>query len=133
MLQLLLLLITFNVWFQVQSDKQIFSEELNGILHSSEGIIFIIGDDYYELSNTDFYEEYYRMIYNDSTITNPNTELKSNYNLNFLPFIAISQHHYQKYMFNEPMNLGVFLQTVQSGGYHMTEFGQSIIDSLLNK
>ncbi|MFH1194486.1 MAG: hypothetical protein V1720_02160 [bacterium] len=48
----------------------------NKYLYTEKGLIYLTGKDPYE--------EYYRKIYSDSTITNPNTVINSNSNMNSL-------------------------------------------------
>ncbi|MCB9247500.1 MAG: hypothetical protein H6613_02655 [Ignavibacteriales bacterium] len=66
------------------------------------------------ITENDSYIEYYKNIYNDSTIVNPNTEIKNNINLNIIPFLS-PQINQQKYDFSEPLQMGIFIQTDEFG------------------
>ncbi len=107
------------------------SEDVTGIVTSNEGVYLVLKEGLTQIKQTNPYAEYYRAIYNDSTIINPNTELKTEFNLNIIPFISptLKQH---KIDFEEPLNLGVFIQMNQMGGIILTPYAQEIVDSLSN-
>ena len=109
------------------------NENVEGVLQSAEGIVFIVGGQYYQLSSNDFYEDYYRKIYNDSTIVNPNTELKSDMDLFLLPYFNVSDFGGRRFIFSESIEFGLFLQIDRNGGYQLSQYGTEIIDSLFSE
>ena len=84
------------------------------------------------LKSNDDYIEYYREIYKDSTITNPNTEIKSEYSVNFIPYLMPSQND-NVTNFDEPKNLGILIQLNKSNEYILTDYGINLFDSLSRK
>lgn len=116
--------------------SNLFSQEIEnleqnvvGMINSNGEIYLVLENGFLKLENEDAYIEYYRKIYNDSTITNPNTEIKENYSLNFFPYLIPTQNDF-KIDFDQPMNLGVLIQLNKSNNYNLTSFGENIIDSL---
>lgn len=122
----------------------IFSQSFNwqddnyatGLIISDEGIFLVLEDGYFHFNkseNDEAYTEYYRTIYNDSTLVNPNTELKVEYNLNFIPYLFPNLHKRKNFSFNQPMDIGMLLHLSGTDKYKLTNYGKSIIDSLLQK
>ena len=87
----------------------------NYFLNTDQGLVKINNED-------DPFEEYYRKIYNDSTIVNPNTELKSaGYNsaINFFnPAIDISQWAEEYNTFGNKLYLYDFMEVDENGNYN---------------
>ena len=102
------------------------TEELNNKVF---GIVINSGNYYLNTENRlvkinnekDPYEEYYRKIYNDSTIINPNTELKPavyNSGINYFnPAIDISQWAEKYNTFGNKLYLYDFMQMDENGNY----------------
>jgi hypothetical protein len=107
-------------------------EKVNGILTSDEGTYLILNQGFMQISKIDIYTEYYRQIYNDSTLVNPNTELKDDFSLTIIPYLTPSTFN-DRIDFSEPINLGFFIQLNKSGEYEFTSFGEPYIDSLRSK
>jgi hypothetical protein len=122
-------LILFPLHLFAQDNSYDMNKSVTGIVTSNEGVYLILKKGLTQISQIDPYEEYYRAIYNDSTIINPNTELKTEFNLNIIPFISptIKQH---KIVFEEPLNLGFFVQINQLGGMNLTPYAKEYLDSL---
>ena len=81
-----------------------------------------------QINETSPYTKYYRAIYKDSTIINPNTELKEDFHLNIIPFLSpsINEHRID---FNEPLQLGLFIQLNGSNGFNLSPYTKELIDS----
>jgi hypothetical protein len=119
--------------------SQLFSQEIKnldqsvvGMVTSNEGTFLILENGYLQISRNDSYIDYYRKIYKDSTIVNPNTEIKSDYNINFIPYLSPAQNN-NKIDFSQPMNLGILIQFNKSKDLQLTNFGENLIDSLASK
>lgn len=107
-------------------------QNVYGFLESDGKTYFVLQEGYLLLKNNDDYIEYYHKIYNDSTITNPNTEIKSEYSVNFIPYLLPSQND-NKINFDKPKNLGVLIQLNKSNEYILTNYGANLVDSLISK
>ncbi|MFZ1289777.1 MAG: hypothetical protein WAR79_06790 [Melioribacteraceae bacterium] len=117
----------------------LFSQEIKnlnqnvlGMINSNDEIYLILENGYLKLESDEAYIEYYKQIYNDSSITNPNTEIKENYSVNFFPYLIPTQNDY-KIDFEQPMNLGILIQLSKSEKLNLTNYGRNIIDSLKSK
>ncbi len=117
----------------------LFSQEIKnidqkvfGFLESNGKTYFVLQDGYLLLKSNDDYIEYYREIYKDSTITNPNTEIKSEYSVNFIPYLMPSQND-NVTNFDEPKNLGILIQLNKSNEYILTDYSVNLFDSLSRK
>lgn len=129
MKNILLILLFFPCLSFSQFDSNDLEKTVVGIITSNEGDYLILKEGFIRISTTDKYLEYYKAIYNDSTIVNPNTEIKEEFNLYLIPFI-IPNNKNERIDFSEPLSLGIFLQMKDENYYSLTEFGESIIDSL---
>ena len=96
---------------------EVFGLVINGsnyFLNTDQGLVKINNE-------ADPFEEYYRKIYNDSTIVNPNTELKpSGYNsaiIFFNPAIDISQWAEEYNTFGNKLYLYDFMEVDENGNY----------------
>jgi len=76
--------------------------------------------------------QYYRKIYNDTTISNPNTEIKNDYSLNIIPYVVLSTENLNEYNFAEPIKFGLFFQPDVNNQYHLSKYGKDLLDSLQN-
>jgi hypothetical protein len=115
-----------------QNDSIELDEKVTGIIVSDEGTYLILNQGLIQIFKTDIYAEYYRQIYKDSTLVNPNTELKDDFSFTIIPYLAPSTFQ-DRIDFSEPINLGIFLQLNRSGEYQFTSFGESYIDSIRTK
>lgn len=124
MKKLFLLLFTMAVstMFAQKKDtalnEKVLGVVINGgayYLNTSNGLIKI------NSRENDPYEEYYREIYNDSTIINPNTELKFNAyesGINYFnPAVDISQWAEKYNTFGSKLYLYDFMHMDESGNY----------------
>lgn len=125
----IIIILFFTIPFFAQELTNKFVEE---IIYSGDEIFLMVDDGFLKINQTDSYEEYYRKIYNDSTITNPNTILNSNVDLNIIPFINLSSKT-KKHRFKNPLELGVFLSPNAPNGYIITPYAQGLIDSIKTK
>ena len=132
MLKSLIVLIFFPFLLIAQNYAIDLDEKVNGILTSDEGTYLILNQGFMQISKIDIYTEYYRQIYNDSTLVNPNTELKDDFSLTIIPYLTPSTFN-DRINFSEPINLGFFIQLNKSGEYEFTSFGEPYIDSLRSK
>ena len=132
MIKSLILLIFFPFLLIAQNYTIDLDEKVNGILTSDEGTYLILNQGFMQISKTDIYTEYYRQIYDDSTLVNPNTEVKDDFSLTMIPYLSPSTFN-DRIDFSEPINLGIFLQLNKSGEYEFTNFGESYIDSIRSK
>lgn len=107
-------------------------QNTNGIITTNDGAYLILEHGFMQIIETNVYQEYYRRIYNDSTLISPNTELKSNFIPNIIPYISPSNIQ-NKYEFSEDLNVGLLLQFQENNQMSLTTYGQVYIDSLLNK
>lgn len=125
-----LILIFFTITTFAQDDGIDPNIPISGVINSIDGIYLIYGNGFIELDQNDSYEEYYRRIYNDSTIVNPNTVIQGNYNISFIPYLDFQNKHYEEYSLDEPLKFGHLIQVNAYGYYRLTEFGHHILDSL---
>jgi len=110
------------------------NEEIIGVILTDNNPVLITKTGYYQIQNRkDKWEEYYQKIYNDSTIINPNTELKENYTINISPFVLSDSENYQKYYFEKPLKLGMLIEIGENNNYSFTTFGKNIIDLFTDK
>ena len=107
------------------------NEIIYGIINSEKGTYLILEKGFIRINENDAYVEYYKKIYNDSTIVNPNTEIKSNINLNIIPFLS-PQINQQKFDFSEPLKMGIFVQTDKFGYLNLTPYAKEYLDSISN-
>lgn len=128
----LILYIFFPFLSIAQNDSIELDEKVTGIIVSDEGTYLILNQGLIQIFKTDIYTEYYRQIYKDSTLVNPNTELKDDFSFTIIPYLAPSTFQ-DRIDFSEPINLGIFLQLNRSGEYQFTSFGESYIDSIRTK
>ena len=112
-----------------QNDSFNFEQNVTGIISRGDEAYLILEQGFIKLSQTDIYTEYYRQIYDDSTLTNPNTELKSEFELDIIPYI-IPDSDQQRIDFTEPLKVGVFVRLNENGKLNLTSGGSEIIDSL---
>ncbi|MDX1699885.1 MAG: hypothetical protein R3250_04660, partial [Melioribacteraceae bacterium] len=75
---ILSLFLLFSLKISAQNNN-IEDSLVKGFVSSESGNYLIVEDGYIELPASDPYEEYYRMVYNDSTIVNPNTVISGDY------------------------------------------------------
>ena len=129
MLKLVFLILFIYSTNYAQNSNILPDENIIGLVHSSEGIFLELENGFIQLESYDVWEEYYRMIYNDSTIVNPNTEIKNDIDLNIIPFI-LPQTTQRKIEFSEPLALGLFLEFNDYGQLSLTSFGNEVVDSL---
>lgn len=125
----LLIFIFLPIFLTAQTDYIELGNDVTGIINSTEGSYLILKQGFIKIDKTDIYTEYYRQIYNDSTIINPNTELKDDYRFTVIPYFAPNQFS-NRIDFVDPMNLGIFIKLNESGKYQFTNFGESFIDSI---
>lgn len=115
-----------------QGNSIILDQEVTGIITSNERTYLTTKQGIVQISKTNIYTEYYKEIYKDSTIINPNTEMKEDYDLSIIPFISPNLED-NRIDFNRPLKLGIFLQAKGENKYYLTPFAQQFIDSLSNK
>lgn len=121
------------------ASNHLFSQDITnlnqravGMITSDEGTFLILENGYLRVMKNDPYEDYYQKIYNDSTIVNPNTEIKSAYNVDFFPYLIPFQKNKQ-INFSQPVNLGILIQISKSNNLQLTNYGTNLIDSLSSK
>ena len=127
-----ILIISILFLFQIIAQNEGIDPDLpiSGVINSIDGIYLIYNDGYIQVEQNDAYEEYYRKIYNDSTIVNPNTIIGGNLNFNIIPFLNLENGNYEKFNFDEPFTFGHFIQINDHNNFRITEFGHHILDSL---
>ena len=128
----LFIIILIPFFCVAQGNSFNFEQNVTGIISRGEGTYLILEQGFIKLSQTDIYTEYYRQIYKDSTLVNPNTELKDDFSFTIIPYLAPSTFK-DRIDFSEPLKLGIFLQLNKSGEYQFTSFGESYIDSIRTK
>ncbi len=128
----LILLFFYSICSYSQIDSNDLNQNVTGIITTGDDTYLILEEGFIQINKIDIYTEYYRQIYNDSTIINPNLELKEDFNFNIIPYISPDLEQY-KFDFNQPINLGVFLQPKGTGQFYLTPFTEEIIDSLNKK
>ena len=57
---------------------------VTGVVTSNEGTFLVLENGYIPIEQNDIWKEFYQRIYKDTTISNPNTELKNGYSINIL-------------------------------------------------
>ena len=123
-------LVLFPLFLFSQEILPDLDRNVNGIINTSEGAYLILEEGLTQISKTNAYTEYYRRIYNDSTIVNPNTELKEEFNLNIIPFLSPSINEYNRIDFQDSQQLRLFIQLNDNSGYSLTPYAEEIFDSL---
>jgi len=131
MKKIFLILLACSIQLFSQNDVLDSNLPISGIISSNEGVFLIYNDGYIQLEQNDTYEEYYRRIYNDSTIVNPNTEIRGKYNLNLVPYIY-TENNNDELKFEDPLKFGLILNLNNANKYELTSFGFHILDSLKN-
>lgn len=129
---LLIILFSFPFILQSQVTENDNGQMVHGIMTSNGIAYLVLNKGFIEIDETNLYTEYYRKIYNDSTLTNPNTIIKQDFNLNIIPFI-LPDANTKKINFSEPLNIGLFINFNESGVYNLTTYANEIIDSLIKK
>jgi len=99
-------------------DKQVYGYVINNnkiYLVTDNGFLNVFNN---EKTNKQW-EDYYREIYNDSTIVNPNKVIgsKNNTSLNFIIPVNINNWVKQKYSFKNDLHLYDFIRVDSSGNY----------------
>lgn len=102
-----------------------------GLLQDGNIFYLITKDKYFALSINDPFDEYYKKIYGDSTLINPNTELKENFNISIIPFINTNNELQNQFTFDEPVKIGLLLQFDKSNELKLTDYGIKFLNSLL--
>ncbi|HED07988.1 MAG TPA: hypothetical protein ENI57_07725 [Ignavibacteria bacterium] len=101
-------------------DKQVFGYVINNnriYLVTDNGFLSV----YKNNKTNKQWEDYYREIYNDSTIVNPNTIINTNLgstSLNYIIPININNWVKQKYSFKDDVYLYDFIRIDSSGNYY---------------
>ncbi len=121
-----ILLFTTSLFAQ---DIEIQNKLVEGILYSGNETFLILDNGFIKINESDSYEKYYRKIYNDSTIINPNTVIRNSIDLNIIPFINPA-YNSRKHFFKQPMNLGLFINLQNYQRNFLTPEALKIIDSL---
>lgn len=129
----ILIFLFFTILLFAQENTQDLNKNVTGLILSDQGVFLLLGDEYILLEKADPYEEYYRKIYNDPTIVNPNTELKEEFNLGIIPFLSPSISQSNRIDFNEPHELGLFLRLNESNNFNLTPYARTVVDSLFKK
>ena len=103
---------------------------VKGLIYSQEATFLILNDGFLKISDSDPYQDYYRKIYNDSTIVNPNTILTNEFDLNIIPFLNPVGRS-KKHIFEDFYSLGTFVNLKGYNNAYLTPEALSIIDSIL--
>jgi len=126
----LVLFIVFPVLNFGQDNNYQEDNLVTGLIYSEESIFLVMENGFIELEQYDAYEEYYRRIYNDSTIVNPNLEIKGEYNLNYIPFLLLEVKQQSTVSLTEPVDIGLLITINKANNYVLTNYAQNIVDSL---
>lgn len=127
----LLILLILPKIIIAQENQLIPNEFARGLITTNEGNFLLLDNGFFKLPDYDPYEEYYRMIYKDSTIVNPNLIISNEFTINIVPYLISSIKTDRKFLFEEPLNLALFIELKGSQNYGMTDYGISILDSLI--
>ncbi|MCB9260447.1 MAG: hypothetical protein H6612_13960 [Ignavibacteriales bacterium] len=109
MLKHLILLLFLSNFLVSQTFSEYENEKVTGMVSTNDGVFLILENGYLQIEEIDPYQEYYRKIYKDSTIVNPNTELKSKYNFRIIPYLLPQSYVKNKIIFDEPHEIGFFV------------------------
>jgi hypothetical protein len=112
-----------------QEDSAIENKYVTGILSTSDGVYLILEDGFLRINEIDPYEEYYRMIYNDSTIVNPNTIISGDFEWNVIPFL-VNSHTRRRINLEDPLLVGALIQINEQNQTFLSTYAQNLIDSL---
>ena len=126
-LYVIIILYPFFCFGQISSIN--LDQNVSGLISTSDGVYLILEQGFMQISQTDIYTEYYREIYDDSTLVNPNTEIRTEYDLNIIPYIMPNEKQ-QQITFDEPLNIGIFVNLNEAGKLNLTTYGSEILDSL---
>lgn len=130
-LTIILLYLPNKIFGQYNFEGIDLQDSTIGLLQDGNIFYLITKDKYFVLTTNDPYEEYYRKIYGDSTIINPNTELKENFNISIVPFINPNNKLQNQFTFDEPVKIGLLLQFDKSNELKLTDYGFEFLNSLL--
>lgn len=119
----------FPIFLLAQENKLDLERNISGVITTSQGVYLVLDEGLMQINKTDLYIEYYRKIYNDSTLINPNTVFNSEFDFNIIPYI-IPDTEQQNIDFSEPLKVGLFIQINESGKYDLTHYANTLIDSL---
>ncbi len=92
------------------------NEQVIGFINDANGKIIVTDKGYFLIKNRDPYEEYYRRIYKDSTIVNPNKVINgNNFEVNFIPIIYNKNLLNGFHRFHRKFNLGEIITISKQG------------------
>ena len=126
---IILLLFLYLLTLSAQSHN-LEENFVKGFISSEYGTFLILDDGYIKLPELDPYEEYYRTIYNDSTIVNPNRIVSGNFSLNIIPYLIPEINTDNNIYLEEPLRLGMFINLNSSNQYQLSNYGFYLLDSL---
>jgi hypothetical protein len=131
---IVIILLLFFSSLVYSQNKTKGDEEIIGVIITNSNPVIITNSGYYKLESkeNDKWLEYYQKIYNDTTITNPNTEIKSDYSFNIIPYLVASTEIQNQFSFEEPLSFGLFFQLENNEQYYLSDYGKNILDSLQN-
>ncbi len=106
------------------------SKTVIGFIDAGKEKFIVLEDEIIKIKNDDFYTQYYRTIYGDSTIVNPNTLLNNKQsNIEFLSTVDLENYKKQYYTLPKGVKLKTFFNIDSTGKF----FVLPQIDSLFSK
>ena len=127
---ILLLLTSF-----VNAQNLNIEEKVIGIVISDSEPVLVTESNYLQLkkNDDDVWLKYYQKIYDDTTLTNPNLELKSESNLSIIPIIDFDYSQENFSQFNSNIPLKDILIIDNSGNYVLSSKGEDLVNPYLKK
>ena len=98
------------------------NEQVLGFINDANGKIIVTDKGYFLIKSKDPYQEYYRRIYKDSTIVNPNKVINgNNFEVNFIPIIYNKNLLNGFHRFHRKFNLGEIITISKLGKLTVTQ------------
>ncbi|MCP5061116.1 MAG: hypothetical protein GY936_01455 [Ignavibacteriae bacterium] len=131
-LNIIILLSFFSI---INAQNLNIEEKVIGIVISDSAPVLVTESNYLQLKNNnsdDVWLKYYQEIYNDTTLTNPNLELKSESNLSIIPIIDFdySQENFSQFNSNIPLKDIIIIDNF--GNYVLSSKGEELVNPFLN-
>ncbi|MEE9429421.1 MAG: hypothetical protein V3V16_00140 [Melioribacteraceae bacterium] len=123
----IIILLIFSSFLNAQSIN--IEEKVIGIVVSNSSPIIVTESNYFQLQKkeNDVWLDYYQKIYNDTTLTNPNLELKSESNLFIIPIVGFDYSNENFNRFNSNYLLKDIIVTNNFGNYILSPQGEKLV------
>ncbi|MBI9070358.1 MAG: hypothetical protein JEY94_02100 [Melioribacteraceae bacterium] len=122
-----LLFLTATLIFPQETDNKLLNQKIKAIARANQNVYLILDDKAVKMDINKVYEEYYKTIYQDTSIVNPNTILNSG-KIEIIPIIDIMQSFTSYKYLSEDIFLYNVFEKDSSGNLIPQERIYSVID-----